>query len=167
MSTSSRHTGEDPYAANASWLFLGAHGGAGTSTLVRYSRRHGYPYATEAPDECARDLPIVAVAGDHQADLRHAQQLAQEGALQGRVAGLVVVAGESRPGRAIEASIRMLGGVFPTVWRIPHLTVLHQVEPAEAVDQPWPPIHPDLAQVLDEVRAAVAAHVTPANGSRF
>jgi hypothetical protein len=164
MSTFRRSSGEDPYAANASWLFLGAHGGAGTSTLVRYSRRHGYPYATEVAPESRRDLPIVAVAGDHRADLRHAQQLAQDDALKGRLVGLIVVAGEARPSRAIEASIAMLAGVFPTVWRVPHLAVLHLVEPAEATDEPWPPLHPDLGQVLDEVRAAVTIHASSEKG---
>ena len=166
MSTSRHHIGEDPYAANASWLFLGAHGGAGTSTLVRYSRRQGYPYASEVAPEARADLPIVAVAGDHRADLRHAQQLAQDDALKPRLAGLIVVAGQARPGRPIEASITMLAGVFPAVWRVPHLAVLHLVEPAEATDQPWPPLHPDLGHVLDEVRAAVTIPLSSEKESR-
>jgi hypothetical protein len=167
MSTSRPTSREDPYAANASWIFLGAHGGAGTSTLVRYSRRHGYPYATEVAPEAHPDLPIVAVTGDHHADLRHAQQLAQDETLKGRLAGLIVVAGQARSSRPIEASITMLAGVFPTVWRVPHLAVLHLVEPPEATDEPWPPLHPDLGQVLDEIRAAVTIHPSPEKESRF
>jgi hypothetical protein len=167
MSTSRHHSGEDPYAANASWLFLGAHGGAGTSTLVRYSRRHGHLYAAEVCPEFHAGIPVVAVCGDHVSDLRQAQRLSQDAALRPRLLGLAIVAGESRPGRAVESSISMLRGVFASVWRVPHLPVLHLVEPAEATEQPWPAIHPDLQQVLDDIRAAAAVQVTPENESRF
>ncbi len=141
----------------ASWLFLAAHGGAGAATLTRYSRQLGRTYAAHYSPQLPEHLPIVLVCRDHIAGLWSAQQIAATHDLAPRLIGLVVVA--ESPGKAprpVTGTVQLLRGAVPQLWQVPYIAPLRLVHPAARTDCTWPPLHPDLAQVFDDIRATAA-----------
>lgn len=126
------HTGENvlggtgagaPYAGPVTiTTWIGAHGGAGVSTLLRFANN-----AVELPARTAVTDGAVVVVCRGSADGLHA---AAE--LLGRLhprepVGVVVVAASPRPlPRAVTRRLRLLASAAPHVWRIPWLEEAHR-----------------------------------------
>lgn len=97
------------------WCWVGAHGGAGTSTLHQVSGV-GHDFGRIWPSPPAR---VLLVARTHAHGLQCARrQLGRRGAAA--VWALVLVAdAPRRPPRELRAQIRILGGTVPRLWSIP------------------------------------------------
>lgn len=109
--------------APALWV-MGAHGGAGESTLTALlhgaaATDHGWPVR----DGAGGTDHVLLVCRSHAAGLRAAQLAAIEygsDALPGTLAGLVVLA--DAPGRlpkVLQDQIRLVAGAVPHTWQLP------------------------------------------------
>ncbi len=101
--------------ASAHWCWVGAHGGAGVTTLRA---------ALGGAEGTAHGLPVVVVARSHRQGLSAAQHAARAyegpGAEDPRPLGLVVV--DDAPGRlppALCDLVRLVTGAYERSWRIP------------------------------------------------
>ena len=114
-----------PGAAARVW-WVGAHGGAGESTLARLlagSRASGHAWPVTVPDTRETRPPVVLVARTHASGLRAAQAAATEwaaGLVPVRLLGLVLIAdAPGRTPRALRDLAQLVAGGVPTVWRLP------------------------------------------------
>jgi hypothetical protein len=112
--------------ASARVWWVGAHGGAGESTLARLlagSRAGGHAWPLAAPDTRATRPPVVLVARTHASGLRAAQAAATEwaaGLVPVRLLGLVLIAdAPGRPPRPLRELAQLVAGGVPAVWRLP------------------------------------------------
>lgn len=163
----------------AVWL-LGAHGGAGVSTLARSwapaaDSQRGWPAAD-------RYANVVVVARTHRTGLTAAHALLRQsaGGLTGGCAllGLVIVPDQDgKLPTTLRRQVEVVEGLAPQVWRVPFVpvyrTLTHEQMPVWSPrDAPAEPtkrfartdaaevIHPEIAevgrQIFDAARAAVA-----------
>jgi hypothetical protein len=149
----------------ALWWFLGVHGAAGASTLVRYSRTTGEAFANDArgywPDpQLERSPYVVLVARTHMHGLMRAQDvlrqyLASHAPAATRVLGLVLVA--DAPGhlpKPLASSRQLVSGLAPRTWHVPYVPEYRLSSPLLSDDR-WPPCHPDVADVLSDIRSTI------------
>jgi len=121
---------EQPQHAPARWCWVGAHGGAGTSSLAgvlggpEIARTDTWHAGTGgSATEAAVNLAVVVVARTHAAGLLAAQSLAaqtEQAASWDLVLGLVLVA--DAPGRLpppCQDLVHLIGGTYTHCWRIP------------------------------------------------
>lgn len=142
--------------APAVWV-MGAHGGAGESTLCALlegavATDHAWPVREERGGQ---DV-VLLVCRSNAAGLRAAQLAAIEyasGALSGSLAGLVVMA--DAPGRlpkALTDQLRLVSGAVPHLWQMPW------IEGWRLTETPDPAALPPAARsVLDKIRLHTAA----------
>ena len=115
-----------PQVPALAW-WLGAHGGAGESTLAEYlpgSRAADHAWPTSGAAEVGAPARVVLVARSHARGLRAAQRALTDwasGAVPGvELLGLVVVA--DAPGRTpkpLRDLSRLVAGGAPRVWHLP------------------------------------------------
>lgn len=142
--------------APAVWV-MGAHGGAGESTLCALlegavATDHAWPVREERGGQDA----VLLVCRSNAAGLRAAQLAAIEygsGALPGSLAGLVVTA--DAPGRlpkTLTDQLRLVAGAVPHLWQMPW------IEGWRLTETPDPAALPPAARsVLDKIRLHTAA----------
>jgi hypothetical protein len=115
---------EVPPAPGARVWWVGAHGGAGETTLAALlpgsrAAGHAWPIAGGA----AAPTAVVLVARTHASGLRAAQAAATEwagGTIPVRLLGLVLIADTAgRSPRALRDLARLVAGGVPAVWRLP------------------------------------------------
>lgn len=162
------------------WYFVAAHGGAGTTLLSRLSWQavedaeggwrsdgrtrgaYGMDSGRGWPDPALEPTGrVVVVCQTTMRGLAWARDAATQ-YLSGstppalELLGLIAVA--DQPGRLphpIRAARDLLAGAYPRVWHLPYVDAyrLHAGLP----DEPAPPLHPD----VDEVLAAIRSLLTP------
>jgi Family of unknown function (DUF6668) len=151
--------------ARPAWIFVGAHGGAGASTLARFSHEHdpnhaGLDGGRGWPDPAAeRTQAVVFVARTHMAGLAWARDVARA-YLAGlapaglHLVGLVLVPDEpSRLPRPLTAAADLLTGAYPRIWRVPYQPDLRLVIGPHA--ETWTPAWPDLREALTDIADTV------------
>jgi hypothetical protein len=145
--------------------FVGAHGGAGVSTVARFSHEHdpnhaGLDGGRGWPDPAAeRTQAVVFVARTHMAGLAWARDVARA-YLAGlapaglHLVGLVLVPDEpSRLPRPLTAAADLLTGAYPRIWRVPYQPDLRLVIGPHA--ETWTPAWPDLREALTDIADTV------------
>jgi len=160
--------GSEPFARRmidrcdvADLWWVGAHGGAGESTLEQLldgsaAAGHAWPVM---PDVDAPTPRAVLVARTHASGLRSAQQAATEwaaGLVDIDLVGLVLIA--DAPGRlplVLRDFAHVVCGGVPRSWRLPWVQAWRAGEPLSADTVPR-----DVGRVLDDVRAAIASQTT-------
>lgn len=124
--------------------WLGAHGGAGESTLAEYlpgSRAADHAWPTSA--DPSSPAPVVLVCRSHARGLRAAQRALTDwasGAVPGvELLGLVVVAdAPQRLPKPLRDLSRLVAGGAPRVWHLPWIEAARYA-PAEATTSPPAP----------------------------
>ena len=148
--------------ASACVWWVGAHGGAGETTLAQLltgSRASGHAWPVAAPDTRAARPPVLLVARTHASGLRAAQAAAIEwaaGLVSVRLLGLVLIAdAPGRPPRALRDLAQLVAGGVPAVWRLPWHEPWRLGEPITASSAP--PAARVLLEAVAELAAPVAA----------
>jgi hypothetical protein len=170
------------------WLFVAAHGGSGASLLARLSWQ---PFeaavaageTSRPPEELAfgvnagRAWPnpaleptnlAVVVCQTTMRGLAWARDLATQylaGAVPAGLQLLGVVTVADQPGRLpapLTAARNLLTGVYAHVWPVPYVPEYRLL--TRLPDEPCPPTHPAVADVLAAIRAAATS---PAPGPRL
>lgn len=173
------HTGRvgaGDWADSPSWCFLAARGGAGAGLLSRLSHLPGdqEPPGGRAaagwdadrlwPDPALQrgTGAVVVVARTTAAGLAAARDLAAQylsgTAPAGTVlAGVVLVAEQpGKPPAPITRSISLLDGVYARTWQVPYVPEYRLLAP-----DALPAVHPLIADVLADIRAAVTELSAP------
>ena len=149
----------------AVWV-MGAHGGAGESTLSALlegavATDHAWPVREErgGQDDQAEDV-VLLVCRSNSAGLRAAQLAAIEygsgslpGSLPGSLAGLVVMA--DAPGRlpkALADQLRLVAGAVPHLWQVPWVEAWRTATAPDTAALPSA-----VRGVLDKIRLHTAA----------
>jgi len=159
-----------PASALALAWWLGAHGGAGESTLAEWlpgSRPadHRWPTAPAGPVDPAGGAPspVVLVCRSHARGLQAAQKALTDwasGAVPGvELLGLVVVA--DAPGRLpkpLRDLARLVGGGAPRVWHLPWIEAARYA-PTDGTTAPPAPARKLLREVTHLAQAAAQASV--------
>lgn len=121
-----------PCPGDGALWFVGAHGGAGASTLAHLL--HGGDAGQLWPAPRSGSVSAIVVARHHRSGLHAAQDAAIQWA-SGAIAGVdllgVVLVPDSavkRPKALIDLE-RLVGGAFPTVWRTPYVPVWRVEDP--------------------------------------
>ena len=134
---------------------LGAHGGAGVTSLLRAGLDQ---VATDADRRWPQEGPVVLVARTSTSGLEWARDLARQHAssLQGDVEllGLVLVA--DAPGRVPRrtAGLRdLVAGAFPRAWHVPWLEEWRLAASSEPL-----PAHPDVQHLTAELARVPQQH---------
>lgn len=153
-------------AANAAarlW-WLGAHGGAGETTLARLlpgSRAAGHAWPVAAGKE--ERPPVMLVARTHAAGLHAAQAAARDwasGDVPVRLLGLVLIADvPGRMPRALRDLAQLVAGGAPAVWRLPWHEPWRLGEAPEAHSAPG--AVRALLRTVDELAPATATDIRP------
>jgi hypothetical protein len=136
--------------------WVGAHGGAGESTLEQLlegSRANGHAW----PDtgERAAPPPVIVVARTNARGLRAAQLAATEwasGSVAVQLHGLVLIA--DAPGRTpkpLRDFAQVVAGAFPRVWRLPWVEAWRLGEPVSPETTPKA-----VSDLLEELRTTIA-----------
>ena len=171
--------------ARPAWLFVAAHGGSGAALLARLSWQP-YKAAVEAgaAGRSAEDLAFGVTAGrawpnpaleptnaavvvcqTTMRGLAWARDLAAQ-YLSGcvpaglRLLGVVTVA--DQPGRLpppLAAARGLLAGAYPHCWAVPYVPAYRLL--TGLPDEPCPPIHPALDDVLTAIRRTVTSEGQP------
>jgi hypothetical protein len=127
-------TGAGPY-----WAWVGAHGGAGVTTLAD-AVPGGIDLGRALPWEAALPtLPIVAVCRGNAKGLSSARDLAATASCHSVLLGLVVVADmpERRRPKALADSLYLTGGAYGDhVWEMPWVTAWRLGEPSTTANNP-------------------------------
>lgn len=169
------------------WLFVAAHGGSGASLLARLSWQD-YEAATAAAqaDRSAQDLAFgvnagrawpnpaleptnlaVVVCQTTMRGLAWARDLATQylaGAVPAGLQLLGVVTVADQPGRLpppLAAARTLLTGVYAQVWPVPYVPEYRLL--TRLPDEPCPPTHPAVSDVL----AAIRSTATSGSGPRL
>lgn len=141
--------------------WVGAHGGAGESTLEllmpgSLAMGHAWPRVTEAVGEGGPD--VVLVARTDARGLRAAQLAATQWAAGGvavRLVGLVLIADAAgRLPRPLRDFSQVVAGGVPHVWQIPWVQAWRLGDPVTAATTPSA-----VVKVLDQVRRAVDTEI--------
>jgi len=141
--------------------WVGAHGGAGESTLEQLLERsgaagHAWPIMA---DQQAPPARVVLVARTHATGLRAAQQAATEwaaGLVAVKLVGLVLIAdAPGRLPRVLRDYAQLVCGAVPRAWRLPWIEAWRSGEPVCARRAPN-----DVGRVLDDLRAQCTSHTT-------
>ncbi|MFF7684492.1 DUF6668 family protein [Microbacterium sp. NPDC007973] len=141
----------DQRATPAVW-WLGAHGGAGESTLATlapgWSAAAGHAWPRSANGE---PTPVVIVARSNAAGLRAAQNALRQWAAKltpSNVLGLVVMAdAPGRMPRALRDLLAVVGGGGPRTWTVPWVDAWRLDDPTAS------PIPREVQRVIDELSA--------------
>ena len=171
--------------ARPAWLFVAAHGGSGAALLARLSWQP-YKAAVEAgaAGRSAEDLAFGVTAGrawpnpaleptsvavvvcrTTMRGLAWARDLAAQ-YLSGcvpaglRLLGVLTVA--DQPGRLpppLAAARGLLAGAYPHCWAVPYVPAYRLL--TGLPDEPCPPIHPALDDVLTAIRRTVTSEGQP------
>ncbi len=155
--------GASDWAESPSWCFLAARGGAGAGLLSRLSDLPGEQAAGWDADRLWPDPDlqrgtgaVVVVARTTAAGLAAARDLAAQylsgTAPAGTVlAGVVLVADQpGKPPAPITRSISLLDGVYARTWHVPYVPEYRLLASDDV-----PAVHPLIADVLVDIRAAV------------
>ena len=172
-------------AARPAWLFVAAHGGSGAALLARLSWQP-YKAAVEAgaAGRSAEDLAFGVTAGrawpnpaleptnaavvvcqTTMRGLAWARDLAAQ-YLSGcvpaglRLLGVLTIA--DQPGRLplpLAAARGLLAGAYPHCWAVPYVPAYRLL--TGLPDEPCPPIHPALDDVLTAIRRTVTSEGQP------
>lgn len=138
-------------ATPAVW-WLGAHGGAGESTLAAvasgWSAAAGHAWPRSATGE---PTPVVLVARSNAAGLRAAQNALRQwgaGLTPSTVLGLIVMAdAPGRLPRALRDLLTVVGGGGPRTWTVPWIDAWRLNKPTAV------PVPREVRRVIDELRA--------------
>jgi hypothetical protein len=171
--------------ARPAWLFVAAHGGSGAALLARLSWQP-YKAAVEAgtAGRSAEDLAfgvtagrawpnpaleptnsVVVVCQTTMRGLAWARDLAAQ-YLSGcvpaglRLLGVVTIA--DQPGRLpppLAAARGLLAGAYPHCWAVPYVPAYRLL--TGLPDEPCPPIHPAVDDVLTAIRRTVTSEGQP------
>jgi hypothetical protein len=142
---------------------MGAHGGAGESTLSALlegavGTDHAWPVRQDddGQERGGQEDVVLLVCRSNAAGLRAAQLAAIEygsGALPGALAGLVVMA--DAPGRlpkALTDQLRLVAGAVPHLWQMPWVEGWRLTETPDPASLP-----PAARSVLEKIRLHTAA----------
>jgi len=159
-----------PAAASALAWWLGAHGGAGESTLAEWlpgsrTADHRWPTALAGPvDPAGVPSRVVLVCRSHARGLQAAQKALTDwasGAVPGvELLGLVVVA--DAPGRLpkpLRDLARLVGGGAPRVWHLPWIEAARYA-PTDGTTAPPAPARKLLREVTHLAQARTSAPAT-------
>lgn len=164
------------------WFFVPAHGGTGAGLLAQLSWQPAAAVyeAAERVGETAERLPgygmnagtgwpvptweptgaVVVVCRTTMRGLSCARDAAAQ-YLSGfapaglRMVGLVTVADQpGRLPRPVASAVRMLAGAYPAVWQVPYVPEYRLL--TRLPDEPCPPTHPAIVDVLDHIRAVTS-----------
>lgn len=157
-------TGSSP--SWSSWWWLGAHGGAGATSLERVSRAQGSPWGRDAfrrwPNPTYESSPlVVVVCRSHATGLEWARDLARQHASGltppgTRPLGLVVLADApgSLPRRLRDFERSVVGG-YERAWYVPWMTEWRLTGIEEELAEP-----PEVRGLLAELRTAASAELS-------
>ncbi len=148
----------DPAAPPVALWWVGAHGGAGESTLEQLlegsrANGHAWPYTDERTTALP---PVILVARTSARGLRAAQLAATEwaaGDVPVKLHGLVLIA--DAPGRLpklLRDFAQVVGGGLPRVWRLPWVEAWRLGDPVSPETTPKA-----ISDFLEDVRASYIA----------
>jgi len=145
------------------WFWLGAHGGAGVTTLALASAdddasaqgwgldaERAWPLVSQEPSRW-----VVVVARTHMSGLLRAREmgeLAREGAVPEGTDLLGVALVADAPGgwpQELVDTAAGLAALYPRVWTVPYIEQLRLLSDGEP-----PPAHPGLTDVIHQIRIA-------------
>lgn len=112
-----------PVASSAGqgyWAWVGAHGGAGTTTLAE-AVPGGVDLGRTAPWEQGLELPLVVVCRCNARGLAAARTFAGRAPAEAKLLGLVVVADmpERRRPKVLADALYLTAGAYSQVWEMP------------------------------------------------
>ena len=145
----------DVSAASVAMWWVGAHGGAGETTLEQLlegSRASGHAWPCGELGSALTPPPVVIVARTNARGLRAAQLVAIEwasGSVPVELHGLVLIA--DAPGKLpkpLKDFAQVVSGAVPRVWHLPWVEPWRQGEPVSGETTPKA-----IVKVLDELRA--------------
>jgi len=134
-------------AHNAFWVWVGAHGGAGTTTLAE-AVPGGVDLGRAGPWEHGLALPAVVVCRGSARGLSAARTFAARSPADAALLGLVVVAdmpGRRRP-KALAEGLYLTSGAYTAVWEMPWVPAWHLGEDPSPANNPR--AVPELLRVL-------------------
>ena len=148
---------DDPATAAAGWWWLGAHGGAGVSTLAAFLPGGAHAHRCWPDPAHGGPRAVVLVCRTHLAGLDRARDAARQWAAADVPAGLLLggaVAVADAPGRLTRPqseALRLLSGVVPRLWAVPWIEDLRAT--ADPGLLPVPPALVRLGADLETLRS--------------
>lgn len=127
---------------SAAWWWLGAHGGAGVSTLQGWIPGGADAYRWWPDPAYGGPVVVVLVCRTHAGGLARARDAVRQwaarrvpGGLQ--LGGVVAIAdGPGRLPRPQAEALQLLSGVVPRMWRVPWIEELRAVTPPAVLMRP-------------------------------